>query len=76
MIFSEVSNLQLFFFLLLAGDLVLTAAVLWQTRHCPYRPLPPPAPTPVQKPERPDPMDEGFENIMRFAVGTREGESL
>ena len=39
-------------------------------------PSPPPAvslPQPSREPETPDPINEGFENIMRFTVATRSG---
>ena len=71
--------MQLFCFLLLAGNLFLTAAVLRQVKSSPPQsnPQPPPRPTPpAQLP--PDPVDQGFENIMRFTVGEhrRGGTSL
>lgn len=63
--------MQLLFALLLAGNLLLTSLVLRQvSRPAPPQPLPAPS-APEEK--SPDPVDEGFENIMRFTVHTRRG---
>ena len=71
--------MQLLCFLLLAGNLFLTAAVLRQVKASP--PQFPPQPPPCSAPPAslpPDPLDQGFENIMRFTVGEhpRGGASL
>ena len=66
--------MQLLFLLLLAGNLLLTAAVLRQVTH--PAPQPPPI-SQVPEEKRPDPVDEGFENIMRFTVDShRKGGSF
>ena len=44
------------------------------TRKQPLSPAPAPSlPQPCREPETPDPINEGFENIMRFTVATRSG---
>ena len=60
--------LQILCFLLLSADILLTGTVLllllrFRSQSSP--PLPQPEPT-----QPPDPIDEGFENIMRFSVRT------
>lgn len=68
--------MQLLFFLLLAGDLLLTAAVFRQVTASPAPRPPSSDPQPHQE-VSPDPIDEGFENIMRFTVGThRKGDDF
>ena len=69
--------MQLFFFLLLSANLLLSAAILRQVSRSspPDAFLPPPAPA-ESEPQPLDPVDQGFENIMRFTVAThrRGGE--
>ena len=60
--------LQTLCFLLLAVDVLLSITTLLLLLRA--RPQSAPLPPPSEPAQTPDPIDEGFENIMRFSVRT------